>query len=414
MAIMVLMGLEFLIYCSWLWFVIAMPSLHQHVNMLLLNQLLPYSFWLILATALFMLVLTSIEKTNKRALFNFQLVLMLTYSAIIGYLAYLPSQSSLASGIAISTTPVLALLLMERRIAFFAFFINFFILFFLIFLENKSFLPHSPLYPQHTFVVTPFWIMSFFHFVVSKVFLVFFSMDIMLNSMYRHDKKIAYLSDYDALTSVLNRRAFMRRACDYFAQQYLTLPKEKQRHGSIIMVDIDFFKQINEKHGHLVGDKVLQKVATLLAENIRASDYIGRFGGEEFIILLTDCMQDQALFIAENLRQKLYNIGVLDDNKEKVTITASFGVVSSADISLTLDNTLENPSLEDSILENNRHEAISHLPAEDFLHILLEYADDALYASKNSGKNQVYSANAFIQEKAMQNELTSPNFGAII
>jgi diguanylate cyclase (GGDEF)-like protein len=124
------------------------------------------------------------------------------------------------------------------------------------------------------------------------------------------------------------------------------------------MTDIDYFKKVNDTYGHLAGDQVLIYFAQLLKKCIRAYDLLGRYGGEEFVILLPETDNQLAVMIAERLRTFTEKT-VLPVKSHKISITASFGVSS-----------------------NNRD---SELPLEAILH----RADQALYKSKQDGRNKV-------------------------
>jgi diguanylate cyclase (GGDEF)-like protein len=121
-----------------------------------------------------------------------------------------------------------------------------------------------------------------------------------------------------------------------------------------MLIDIDFFKQVNDAHGHLVGDDVLRRIGTALRLGTRPSDVLARFGGEEFVILLRDAGAMQAEEVAQRLRA---DIAALTDLPGRVNLTASFGVA----VSQPGDSTGE----------------------------LLRRADEALYRSKRGGRNLV-------------------------
>jgi diguanylate cyclase len=124
------------------------------------------------------------------------------------------------------------------------------------------------------------------------------------------------------------------------------------------MLDIDYFKRLNDRYGHSVGDQVLVTVAALLVNNTRGYDSIARFGGEEFIILLPNTSVDKAQAIAEKLREKVESHEYLIKDNRDVGITASFGVTSC------------------------------ELASEPWASVL-ERCDSALYLAKESGRNRV-------------------------
>jgi diguanylate cyclase (GGDEF)-like protein len=157
----------------------------------------------------------------------------------------------------------------------------------------------------------------------------------------------------DPLTGVFNRRHFFE-----LTQQELT---RAQRYGlpiSTIMLDLDHFKQINDRYGHLVGDHVLQEVAESIRDNIRTVDILGRYGGEEFTILLPNTALPGTREIAERVCEMIASLTLKMDD-DSVLVTASLGVVSVEDVT---DISIE---------------------------VLLNRADQALYAAKQSGRNQI-------------------------
>lgn len=132
--------------------------------------------------------------------------------------------------------------------------------------------------------------------------------------------ELAFLADHDTLTGLYNRREFMRLANMELAR-VTRAPCDTQ----LIMVDLDFFKKINDQYGHPVGDAVLKQVAALLRGGIRTTDTVARLGGEEFIVLLPDTSREGALGVAEKLRQLLRAAPLVIEDL-RVPVTASFGV----------------------------------------------------------------------------------------
>lgn len=127
-----------------------------------------------------------------------------------------------------------------------------------------------------------------------------------------------YEANHDFLTNVLNRRAFIIRL-----QEHLNNTDNKERYLGLIMIDIDYFKQINDTYGHASGDIILKLFADCLKDNLRPEDILGRFGGDEFIVCLPDTNLNDVLEIAERLRYKISQLHVSFINSE---ITASLGV----------------------------------------------------------------------------------------
>jgi two-component system chemotaxis response regulator CheY len=171
----------------------------------------------------------------------------------------------------------------------------------------------------------------------------------------RLENKISHLAATDALTGIMNRRAFMEKL-----EAEINRAQRKQRFLSIIMIDIDYFKKINDTYGHNLGDTVLQKFTQHLATQLRSYDFFGRYGGEEFIICLPEASENQAGQIAERLRISLADLAIhVPGGDETFRITASFGVSGT-----------------DTISKGCRD-------------ILLNKADQALYRAKAQGRNRV-------------------------
>jgi len=182
--------------------------------------------------------------------------------------------------------------------------------------------------------------------LVLSVFLVFFIYRNFIVSKKRN-KELHYLASRDALTNCYNRRSLFQAMNGYFANT------EVNDNYSIIMVDIDYFKNVNDSYGHNTGDSVICHFASILQNNIRQNDIVARLGGEEFCIILHHASQQEALVIAENLREKVEH--TMFDN---IAITSSFGITSLKFGAKT--------------------------PTE-----LIKQADIALYKSKSLGRNRV-------------------------
>lgn len=136
-------------------------------------------------------------------------------------------------------------------------------------------------------------------------------------------EKLKKEAAFDRLTNTYSRREF-----DRIIEHSLANSLRHKRSLSIIMLDIDHFKSVNDTHGHLAGDTVLREVAKILSGSIRKGDYVARYGGEEFIVILPETKMIRAIELAERLRKTIeaHCIAVSAGNTLKVT--ASFGVSS--------------------------------------------------------------------------------------
>jgi diguanylate cyclase (GGDEF)-like protein len=164
-------------------------------------------------------------------------------------------------------------------------------------------------------------------------------------------ERLSVLARQDALTGAFNRRHLM----DELERQLHLLTRYKTSF-SIVILDIDHFKAINDTHGHQIGDQVLIGLTRLLADSLREIDIFGRWGGEEFLCILPNTPIPEALYCAERLRGNLENAQLIDTHPE-LHVTASFGVGTCL--------------------------------AGETIDALVKRVDAALYAAKAAGRNRV-------------------------
>ncbi|MFV5491309.1 GGDEF domain-containing protein [Acinetobacter sp. ASP199] len=164
-----------------------------------------------------------------------------------------------------------------------------------------------------------------------------------------------HMAHTDSLTGLNNRRFF-----EYLAQQHIahTLEQETPNPSSLIVFDVDHFKKINDNYGHDIGDRVLQIIAETAQSEMRDTDILARYGGEEFIALLPDTHLDDALKIADCLRQRIEQAEVFLDQGQSLKFTISVGA---------------------AILKT----------CETDLYTVIKQADIALYQAKANGRNRV-------------------------
>jgi diguanylate cyclase (GGDEF)-like protein len=175
----------------------------------------------------------------------------------------------------------------------------------------------------------------------------------------RQSDKLAEQAQTDVLTGLRNRTALQERLVEALAAA--------QRYGrisSLVMIDLDHFKAVNDTYGHLFGDSVLQALARVLDQTARKTDVACRYGGEEFAVLLSDANLEQGLRAAERMRVAIAAL-VLTAGNTPVRVTASLGVASTAQW------------LQPDVLSPSQ---------------LIAAADAALYQAKRAGRNQVAAA----------------------
>lgn len=165
--------------------------------------------------------------------------------------------------------------------------------------------------------------------------------------------KLKLLASTDSMTGLYNRREFMKISSHIF-----DIAQREKENLSLIMIDIDKFKNINDSYGHNIGDKVIVQFAKLLNKIQRKSDTVCRFGGEEFVVLLPETSLHEAQVVAEKIRDEAQNIQIIIDDSKTFYFTVSLGVTA---------------------IENET----------DFnIEMLINRADTALYDAKNSGRNK--------------------------
>jgi two-component system cell cycle response regulator len=161
-----------------------------------------------------------------------------------------------------------------------------------------------------------------------------------------------WMATTDALTGLLNRRAFLESTGREVART-----RRYNDKLSVVLLDVDHFKHINDRRGHAAGDVVLTAVGKLLAGAVRTCDIVARWGGEEFVIVLPSTALEGAEEVAERIREQLASAQIIDSGGEVIPVTASFGVATYAD-----NETLEQ---------------------------VIDRADRAMYLAKSGGRNRV-------------------------
>ncbi|WP_054740451.1 sensor domain-containing diguanylate cyclase [Cellulosilyticum ruminicola] len=163
--------------------------------------------------------------------------------------------------------------------------------------------------------------------------------------------EVEYMAMYDALTDIYNRRTVLERGRKQFEKNKLLDQKTV-----VIMLDIDNFKQINDKNGHIFGDKVLKKIGCIFRDSTRNGDILGRYGGEEFLIVLSYVDLEEGMKIAERIRTNVSIFRFKNEKEEEVAITVSCGL---------------------------------YLCKEEKFEACIKKADEALYQAKLNGRNRI-------------------------
>lgn len=164
-------------------------------------------------------------------------------------------------------------------------------------------------------------------------------------------EKLQYNASYDFLTKIFNRKTYFE-----ISEEIFELSKRQNEPFSILLIDIDHFKRINDTYGHLIGDEVLKFVSSNISKILRKSDILGRYGGEEFIVTLPNTKLDNAKTIAEKINKYIYDNHYVNETYD-LQLSVSVG--------------------------------IAQIKKETNLTDLIHKTDEALYKAKNYGRNRV-------------------------
>lgn len=173
--------------------------------------------------------------------------------------------------------------------------------------------------------------------------------------MRAYQRRLEEMAWTDSLTGLLNRRFFVHAAEEERARMRRT-----KQNAAVVLIDLDHFKEVNDLYGHSAGDLVLKEIAAIAHSELRGPfDRLGRWGGEEFVVLLSCVSEEQALLVCERLRRRIEQTGIVIGERE-VSATASFGICM--------------------------------IRPDTQLNAALEAADRALYDAKRLGRNRLHCA----------------------
>jgi diguanylate cyclase (GGDEF)-like protein len=177
-------------------------------------------------------------------------------------------------------------------------------------------------------------------------------------ALQEREYRFRYLATHDSLTGAMNRASFMERAGRELRSAFATGGT-----CGVVMMDIDHFKKFNDTWGHLAGDEALRFVVNVVSSVLRKNDFLGRYGGEEFVFFFGGADLGTSMTIAERIRENIASNAINLENGP-VSITASFGVaVAAADL--------------------------DESPGDDYIDRIINNADMAMYQAKKAGRNRV-------------------------
>lgn len=273
-------------------------------------------------------------------------------TVLLCHIGYLIGSFSPATMVAYVSVVGVGLVLFDRKMIYCALVPATIALLFCNFLSMYGVLQYAPIFKLEVLnqaQMHPFWVGSMFFFLLPILIACLLLFESLLKQWRIRETAIQVLSLLDPLTNVMNRRSI--------SNHLERLHQQPNQLYSIVLLDLDHFKNINDHFGHSVGDQVLVNVAKCLANNLRDRDMIGRFGGEEFILLLPNTTPAQAQNVAERCRLAIGELKFTSEDHQEFSISASFGISSTL--------------------------------SADESHSIISQADQALYAVKASGRNQV-------------------------
>lgn len=353
-----LMLVQNLQYDLWALWATNHPQARQFLHIKVIQSTVWYGAAFVLVIAIFHLIARSLAAgTNESLRFWLPVAIACVYSLNMSFFGYLIGTMSLASGIVMVGAPIFGFLLLEKRVVYCGTAVASVLVVSLTAAALNGTIPYAPLL-QHDHLVTGpgslIWVYSLIFFILPYVMVLVGMSELLINKVLERESEVRYLSERDPLTGLLNRRSINHRI-EHFQGD------EKSRHSAIaiLLIDLDHFKHINDNHGHPTGDRVLELTAQVLRDSVRQQDMVGRFGGEEFIIVLLGARVTQCQEVADRIRLSLKSLRPLNEQGIPVDVAGSIGIAWSP-------------------------EMVRHSFGE-----MVQTADAALYRSKTEGRNRV-------------------------
>ncbi|MEC7119659.1 MAG: GGDEF domain-containing protein [Pseudomonadota bacterium] len=324
MLLLIATSLQIIGYAYWAIFVSLVDTLSVYVNFVELRR-----SWMVNACGLILLLLAALvylkfldrEKTS----FGFLALVVVAYVAMMISGGYSSGLASLPLGVVLTGATFVGIIMFPSRITVPVFLGALIAISTLAYLTATKILPYAPLFVARTvqdadyFAYTLFYFLSQFYFILPFLLVVMLVSHEFLQQWREREERIRQLSEIDPLTQLYNRRMMQERLT-------ALLNRQESIPVAVIIIDLDFFKVINDTHGHLAGDRVLQRVAEVLRGALRPTDIAARFGGEEFVLVLDGVTCHSAKKVAERCRRLIQSTVVLNDMGQPIALSGSVGV----------------------------------------------------------------------------------------
>tara|TARA_R110002073_G_scaffold2938_2_gene19116 strand:- start:60754 stop:63144 length:2391 start_codon:yes stop_codon:yes gene_type:complete len=346
--------LVFSLYLGGLIYALSRHDRLQLINVSVIQSQLPVFAAIVVGAILLLLIGLVLRKHAPNSLL-FQHICAQYFGLSLVWAGYLFGTQSFATGAVLIGAVLSGYIALERRVIQLGAFVAFSLIFALNIAANIGWLPYAPArVPPYDAASFSFWAQSAVFLAAPHVILSVTLTAIMIRLWRRTEAKVLKQSRTDALTDLHNRGSIVRHIHKEIART--------KRHGpplAVVILDLDHFKKINDRWGHPVGDKALRAAAQCFVANTRSCDVIGRFGGEEFLLLMPDTSSEGAVTLMERCRLALASTDLYSETGERIQLSASFGIACNA---------------------NNRS-----LNTE----ALIQAADKALYCAKEHGRNRI-------------------------
>ena len=340
-------------YLLWSLYVLSRPDREKLVNVPLAIDIMKIEVGFIIVGVFILLSGLYLRRTKPNGLI-FQHIALHFFSLTLVAMSYTIGTVSFCEGLVLLGAPVFGFILLDRQAVWGATITALVVLLGLSYATAYGILPYAPvMIPPSDHASNLFWMNSVFFFAAPFFFPIILMADQMLMWWREREEKIRYMSRTDALTGIHNRMSILSILDNEVARAERT-----KGSLSFVILDLDHFKKVNDVWGHPTGDLFLKTAAKVLKHHIRAIDAVGRYGGEEFVIILPGADQHEAQKIIERCRIQLSETEIFSDNNTLIKVTASFGLVS---------------------VNGETVEA----------HHLIKTADEALYLAKHSGRNRI-------------------------
>lgn len=352
-------AIVYLHYGLWVDLLLSTGNDYDWFDLEYLAEVLPIFYGLSLLSSVLTLVAWYVSRRmGESSLLEY--IAALYFALSLCYFSYQIGTMSLPVGAVWVGAPVVGFIFYNRGAVMLAFSLAISIQVLLSFGAAWGWWPYAPVFQERAGLIVAPSAAVIFHlylYTLPHMFLLLLIAYVVLRRWRNREAKVRLLSITDPLTGLLNRRSILA---------HLEQERERScRKGpvlSVLMVDLDNFKAINDQRGHEAGDYALIAAAGALQHCLRQNDRLGRYGGEEFLIVLPGTDLEGAHILAERCRQQLANTDVMLEDGGQFRITGSFGLVcNEGDVHMGVDE-------------------------------LLRRADQAMYQAKNAGRNRVLLA----------------------